>query len=59
MINVVNFIKMQKILDHTKIAQAMVFAHFAPQYMQDAISLNPFQGANGGKSIHNVPTLVA
>ncbi|MDM6903042.1 hypothetical protein QUH43_12125, partial [Enterobacter hormaechei] len=59
MIDVGNIIKMQKILDHTKIAQAMVFAHFAPQYMQDAISLNPLKGANAGKSVHSAPTQVA
>ena len=56
MINGGNIITLQRILGHTKIAQTMVYAHFAPQYLQDAISLNPLKGANGGKSVHNVST---
>lgn len=53
MINGGNIITLQKILGHTKIAQTMVYAHFAPQYLQDAISLNP---SKGGQSVHNVST---
>ncbi|MGN7788757.1 phage integrase [Enterobacter sp. 22452] len=56
MINGGNIITLQRILGHTKIAQTMVYAHFAPQYLQDAISLNPLKGANGGQSVHNVST---
>ena len=56
MINGGNIITLQRILGHTKITQTMVYAHFAPQYLQDAISLNPLKGAKGGQSVHNVST---
>jgi hypothetical protein len=35
-----------------QIAQTMVYTHFVPQYLHDAISFNPLKGANGGKSVH-------
>lgn len=54
MINGGNIITLLRILGHTKIAQTMDYAHFAPQYLQDAISLNPLKGANGGKSVHTL-----
>ena len=40
MINGGNIITLQRILGHTKIAQTMVYAHFAPQYLQDAIIMS-------------------
>ena len=56
MINGGNIITLQKILGHTKIAQTMVYAHFAPQYLHDAISFTPLKDANGGQSVHKVST---
>lgn len=56
MINWGNVITLQRILGHTKIAQTMVHTHFAPQYLQDAILLNPLKGANGGQSVHILST---
>lgn len=56
MINGGNIITLQRILGHTKIVQTMVYAHFAPQYLHEAISFNLLKGANGGKSVHNVST---
>ncbi|MNN59127.1 Tyrosine recombinase XerD [compost metagenome] len=56
MINGGNIITLQRILGHTKIAQTMVYAHFAPQYLQDAILLNPLKGESGGQNVHITST---
>ncbi|MEN3261164.1 tyrosine-type recombinase/integrase [Sodalis endosymbiont of Spalangia cameroni] len=39
-----NIIVLQRILGHSKIEQTMTYAHFAPKYLQDAISHNPLGG---------------
>ncbi|TBL60027.1 phage integrase [Hafnia alvei] len=44
MMNGGNIITLQKILGHSKIEQTMNYAHFAPDFLQDAISYNPLQG---------------
>lgn len=44
MINGGSIITLQRILGHSRIEQTMVYAHFAPEYLQDAISLNPLRG---------------
>ncbi|EJO6490972.1 TPA: phage integrase [Citrobacter freundii] len=36
-----NIITLQRILGHSTIQQTMVYAHFAPDFLQDAITLNP------------------
>ncbi|MEY0594305.1 tyrosine-type recombinase/integrase [Providencia manganoxydans] len=36
-----NILTLQKILGHAKIEQTMTYAHFAPDYLEDAIRLNP------------------
>ncbi|ELT3494373.1 phage integrase [Citrobacter portucalensis] len=41
MINGGNIITLQRILGHARIEQTMVYAHFAPEYLQDAIAFNP------------------
>jgi len=41
MINGGNIITLQRILGHSKIEQTMTYAHFAPDYLDDAIRLNP------------------
>lgn len=41
MINGGNIISLQKILGHSTILQTMVYAHFAPDYLNDAVRLNP------------------
>lgn len=41
MMNGGNILTLQKILGHSTITQTMVYAHFAPEYLQDAVSLNP------------------
>lgn len=38
-----NIITLQKILGHSSISQTMTYAHFAPDYLQDAIRLNPLE----------------
>lgn len=35
-----NILALQKILGHSTITQTMVYAHFAPDYLQDAVRLN-------------------
>ena len=41
MINGGNILTLQKIMGHASIQQTMVYAHFAPDYLQEAISYNP------------------
>ena len=45
MINGGSIITLQRILGHARIEQTMAYAHFAPEYLQDAISLNPLRGS--------------
>ncbi|KAF1367152.1 tyrosine-type recombinase/integrase [Yokenella regensburgei] len=44
MVNGGNIITLQRILGHTRIEQTMVYAHFAPNYLADAINFNPLRG---------------
>lgn len=44
MINGGNIITLQRILGHANIQQTMTYAHFAPDYLQDAVRLNPLGG---------------
>lgn len=37
-----NIITLQKILGHSSITQTMVYAHLAPEYLNEVITLNPF-----------------
>lgn len=39
-----NILALQKILGHSTITQTMVYAHFAPDYLQDAARFNPLEG---------------
>lgn len=41
MINGGNIITLQRILGHSNIEQTMTYAHFAPDYLEDAIKFNP------------------
>lgn len=43
MINGGSIISLQKILGHSTILQTMVYAHFAPDYLNDAVKLNPLE----------------
>lgn len=43
MMNGGNILTLQKILGHSTITQTMVYAHFAPEYLQDAAVLNPLE----------------
>jgi site-specific recombinase XerD len=47
MINGGSIITLQRILGHANIQQTMVYAHFAPDYLQDAVMLNPLRGQLG------------
>lgn len=42
MMNGGNIIALQKILGHSTINQTMVYAHLAPEYLNEVLSLNPF-----------------
>ncbi|ECV2871754.1 tyrosine-type recombinase/integrase [Salmonella enterica] len=39
-----NIIALQRILGHADISQTMVYAHFSPEYLQEAINHNPLVG---------------
>ncbi|WP_071882234.1 tyrosine-type recombinase/integrase [Candidatus Sodalis pierantonius] len=41
MMNGGNILTLQKILGHSTINQTMVYAHFAPEHLIDAVKLNP------------------
>lgn len=41
MMNGGNIITLQRILGHSNIQQTMTYAHFAPDFLQDAVALNP------------------
>ncbi|EHD9046799.1 tyrosine-type recombinase/integrase, partial [Salmonella enterica subsp. enterica serovar Carrau] len=49
MMNGGNIITLQRILGHSNIQQTMVYAHFAPDFLQDAISFNPL-----AESVHKL-----
>ncbi|MBD2785667.1 tyrosine-type recombinase/integrase [Xenorhabdus sp. DI] len=53
MMNGGNILTLQKILGHASIQQTMAYAHFSPDYLQDAIKFNPLKG-----SIHIPSTFV-
>lgn len=52
MINGGSIITLQRILGHSRIEQTMIYAHFAPEYLQDAIALNTLRGGIEVKSVH-------
>lgn len=45
MMNGGSIITLQRILGHSDIKQTMVYAHFAPDYLTDAIKFNPLKGS--------------
>lgn len=47
MMNGGNIIALQQILGHASIQQTMAYAHLAPDYLQNAIALNPLNGGIG------------
>ncbi|EOG2764460.1 tyrosine-type recombinase/integrase, partial [Salmonella enterica] len=49
MMNGGNIITLQRILGHSNIQQTMTYAHFAPDFLQDAISFNPL-----AESVHKL-----
>jgi site-specific recombinase XerD len=57
MINGGSIITLQRILGHSRIEQTMVYAHFAPEYLQDAVLLNPLKGGTDIQSVHIVSTV--
>ncbi|WP_426577998.1 phage integrase [Xenorhabdus stockiae] len=44
MMNGGNILTLQKIMGHASIQQTMTYAHFAPDYLLDAIKFNPLKG---------------
>ncbi|MFA9210173.1 MAG: tyrosine-type recombinase/integrase [Yersinia sp. (in: enterobacteria)] len=44
MMNGGNIITLQRILGHATIQQTMTYAHFAPDFLQDAVAYNPIAG---------------
>jgi hypothetical protein len=59
MMNGGNIIALQQILGHANIQQTMVYAHLSPDYLQNAVTLNPLQGgiaAYAPRSVHILST---
>ncbi|MNG64329.1 Tyrosine recombinase XerD [compost metagenome] len=52
MMNGGNIIALQQILGHASIQQTMAYAHLAPDYLQNAVTLNPL---GGGLSVQKCP----
>ncbi|WP_392586918.1 tyrosine-type recombinase/integrase [Serratia ureilytica] len=48
MMNGGNILALQKILGHATIEQTMTYAHLSPDYLQDAVKLNPLSGLEAG-----------
>lgn len=46
MMNGGNIITLQRILGHADISQTMIYAHFSPDYLQEAINHNPLAGVS-------------
>ncbi|WP_413740809.1 tyrosine-type recombinase/integrase [Sodalis sp. RH18] len=46
MMNGGNIITLQRILGHSTIQQTMVYAHFAPDFLNDAVLYNPLNGVS-------------
>ncbi|EBT7965522.1 tyrosine-type recombinase/integrase, partial [Salmonella enterica] len=46
MMNGGNIITLQRILGHATIQQTMTYAHFAPDFLQEAVNYNPIAGMN-------------
>ena len=44
MMNGGSIITLQRILGHSTLAQTMTYAHFSPDFLQDAITFNPLKG---------------
>ncbi|MFM4731845.1 phage integrase [Aeromonas salmonicida] len=42
-----NILVLQRILGHASIQQTMTYAHFAPDFLQDAVQFNPLKGGAG------------
>lgn len=51
MMNGGNIVTLQRILGHANIQQTMAYAHFAPDFLQDAVNYNPI-----AQSVHNLST---
>lgn len=47
MMNGGSIITLQRLLGHATLAQTMTYAHFAPDFLQDAIAFNPLRGECG------------
>ncbi|MDQ7464267.1 phage integrase [Salmonella enterica] len=43
-----NILTLQKILGHSTIMQTMTYAHFSPDYLQDAVRFNPLESCPSG-----------
>ncbi|VAK40736.1 tyrosine recombinase XerC [Enterobacter hormaechei] len=44
MVNGGNIISLQQILGNANIQQTMTYAHLSPEYLQNAVALNPLSG---------------
>ncbi|CAI1947974.1 Tyrosine recombinase XerC [Serratia fonticola] len=56
MMNGGSIITLQRILGHSRIEQTMSYAHFAPDFLQDAIAYDPLKGKASIELPHSVHT---
>lgn len=49
MMNGGNILVLQRILGHANIRETMRYAHFAPDHLEEAVTLNPLASYSGGK----------
>lgn len=47
MMNGGSIITLQRLLGHSSLSQTMTYAHFAPDFLQDAVMFNPLKGGCG------------
>ncbi len=52
MINGGSIITLQRTVGHSRLEQTMVYAHFAPEYLQDTVSLKTLLGGVDSQSVH-------
>ena len=47
MMNGGNILVLQRILGHANIKETMIYAHFAPDHLEEAVTLNPISNLTG------------
>lgn len=59
MMNGGNILALQKILGHSTINQTMVYAHFSPDHLRDAVTFNPLNNYKSSKIIEPISAMIS